>query len=426
MLLRGLLCGTFLLIGVTGMFLALRDDPSDDVWRHQPALAELNSAAGRSPWNPRLGATVGRYYALDPDIQNFPKSERELQRVIALAPADYRLWLALGETLSLEGKLAEAETACRRALALAPNHFDPQWQMANILFRQGKLAEAAPFARRSIALDEESSPLMLDLGWQISNGDQAFVTSLLPESPAVQLQYLKLLTAKQRTADAVTRWKQLPAGTQTELATSAREFVRQLIEQKEFASAWEVWATLPEQRASKPVRGAVQDGGFQAKPSPDACFEWKYAQPEVGARLRIDPVGPEGRGGALKIVYESEGQAFEHARQLILVGDGRYRLTYFTRSNQLASGSPPVVEVRQASAPQGWRVRSSPSMIGSQTWTRNELEFAAPAGVNAVEIVIYRPSECSTGGQCAIVGTAWFGGFSLEPATSTPADRSKP
>jgi hypothetical protein len=428
MALRFLFCATFLSIGVVGTAFALRDDQPDDVWRRQNppvTIEELKHAVGRSSRNPRLKAAVGRFYALDPDIQNFDLAERELRSAISAAPSDDRLWSALGETLSLAGKLNESETACRRAVELAPNHFDPLWQMANILFRRGKLSEAAPFARRAIALDEDSAPLMLDLGWQMTNGDKAFVASLVPDNPTVQLHYLKLLVAKKQPQEAVARWRTLAPEAQLQLSGTVREFVGQLIAEKEYAAAWEVWAGLPEVAQLKPVRGAVQDGGFQAKPIRNACFEWNYSGPQNGLQVRIDPAGPPDRGNALKIIYEAQGGAYEHARQLVLVSEGKYRLSYFTRSEDLVSGSPPVVEIRQPGMPQGFRARSTPSIIGTQQWKENILEFTVPAGIGVVEVVIVRPSECSGGGQCAIVGRAWFGGFKLEPVSGTASNRTQ-
>lgn len=426
MALRFLLCATFLFVGIAGIVFALRDDQPDDVWRggSQPAITikELNHAIGRSSRNPRLRATVGRFYALDPDIQNFNRAETELRTAIAAAPADYRLWFALSETLSLAGKLAEAEKVSRRCVELAPNYFDPLWQLANVLFRQGKLEEAAPFARKAIALDDDSAPLMLDLGWQMTNGDQAFMKSLLPDRPKVQMQYLKLLVAKKRSADAVVRWNQFSPETRTALLDSARDFVRQLITEKEYGVAWDIWASLPEQAALKPVRGAILDGGFQAKPIQNPCFEWSYDQPKQGVEVRIDPTGPPGRGGALKVIYNTETGAFEHARQLVPLNPGRYRLSYFTRSEQMVSGSPPVVEIRQPET-QNQRVRSAPSVLGGSEWVENSVEFMVPPTSTAVEIVIFRPMECSSGGPCAIFGKVWFSAFKLEPVTGGGATR---
>lgn len=425
---RFLLCATLFLVGIAGIVFALRDDQPDDVWRGGQqvpiTIKELNHAVGRSGRNPRLRATVGRFYALDPDIQNFNRAEAELRTAIAAAPADYRLWFALGEMLSLAGKLAEAEAASRHCVELAPNYFDPLWQLANILFRRGKLADAAPFARKAIALDDDSAPLMLDLGWQMTNGDQAFMKSLLPENPKVQMQYLKLLVAKKRAGDAVVRWNQFSPETRTTLVNSGRDFVRQLISEKEYAAAWDIWASLPEQVAAKPVRGTVQDGGFQANPIQNPCFEWSYDQPKPGVEIRIDPAGPPGRGGAMKVIYNVETGAFEHARQLVPLNAGNYQLSYFTRSEQMVSGSPPVVEVRLlGTTPQNQRVRSSPSVLGTREWVEHSVEFTVPPTSGAVEIVISRPMECSAGGPCAIFGRVWFGAFKIEPVSGSAATR---
>ncbi len=406
------------LIGGLGFWLSWQNEAADDVWqqRRPPATYEdLLQATTRSPANPRLWGALGLACLLDPQHLDYQESERHLRHALALAPNDARLWGWLGDTLAISGQVAEAEHTLRQAHALAPNHFITQWRLANALIRVGKLEEAAPYARGALRSNPTQAILMLDLGWRISNGNQSFVESLLPPGlPDVEYQYLRLLVQQQRVAAAVQRWQAVLAREPDSERKLTLSFIQDLLAARAYEAAWQVWASLPERQPAGLVRTAIYDGGFREPVAKVPIFEWRFQQNEAGARLALDraadvPVG----GNALQITYDSPGPAFYHARQLLALPPGTYRLTYFVRSRDLVAAAPPVVELQGVGNPK-WRVRSLPAWRENQPWQRVVCEFTVPPEVGAVELVILRPSECLTPGTCPISGTVWFGGFSLE------------
>jgi tetratricopeptide (TPR) repeat protein len=402
-------------VSVTGIFLSLTSGLADDVWRKPATLETLRSAAFLAPGNPRIKGSIGRLQASNPDVLNFEDSERALRQAVAMAPADFRLWMRLGETLSLVGKFQEAESAYKRAVELAPQHFEPQWRFANMLLAAGKVDESSPYIRRSLSLDETKAPAMLDLCWQISNGDQKYVSSLILDSPTLQLQYVKLLVRKGRLSDAVSYWKSLDDAKLKAVAKPAREFINQLISQKEYDAAWDIWTTLPDIKLIGVSKGRVWDGEFRLSVSKNPCFEWKFESRQKGAELTIDTAGPSPNVNALRIAYASDGRAFDHASQIILLSPGKYRLSYYARSEEIVTGSLPTVEIADASKANGWRVRSQPSLAGSQPWKKNELVFTVEPDVKAISVAVRRPSECGTAEGCPIFGTVWFAGIVIEP-----------
>jgi|GEM_PF-1650443 cytochrome c-type biogenesis protein CcmH/NrfG len=409
---------SLILVGGLGFWCSWQNEAADDVWqqRRPPAsYDDLLRAAKRSPSNPRLWAALGLSCLLDPQHLDYQESERHLRHALSLAPNDVRLWGWLGDTLAISGQVAEAERTLRQAYALAPNHFLTQWRLANALLRVGKLEEAAPYARGALRSNPTQAILMLDLGWRISNGDQQFVESLLPPGlPGVEYQYLRLLVQQQRVAAAVQRWQAVLAQQDEPDQRLTMAFIQDLLAARAYEAAWQVWAALPERQGARPSRTAIYDGSFREPVAKTPVFEWRFQQNEAGARLALDraagvPVG----GNALQITYDSPGPAFYHARQLLVLPPGKYRLTYFVRSRDLVAAAPPVVEL-QGVGNQKWRVRSVPPWQESLAWQRVLCEFSVPPDVSAVELVILRPSECLTPGTCPISGTVWFGGFALE------------
>ena len=80
-------------------------------------------------------ALSGRIFA----PEELAKSLAQYEQAVALAPNDYRLWLALGNARERAGNPAGAEVALRKALELAPNYSFVKWTLGNILLRQGKM-----------------------------------------------------------------------------------------------------------------------------------------------------------------------------------------------------------------------------------------------------------------------------------------------
>lgn len=406
------------LIGGFGLWFSWQTEAADDLWqqRRPPATYEdLLQATTHFPSNPRLWGALGLACLLDPQHLDYQAAEHHLRRALSLAPNDVRLWGWLGDTLAISGQVTEAETTLRQAHRLAPHHFITQWRLANALIRVGKLEEAAPYARGALRSNPTQAILMLDLGWRISNGDQRFVESLLPPGlPDVEYQYLRLLVQQQRVAAAVQRWQAVLATQPDPERKHALAFIQDLLAARAYESAWQVWAALPERQGKGLVQTAIYDGGFQEPVAKTPVFEWRFQQNEAGARLALDrAAGVPAGGNALQISYDSPGPAFYHARQLLALPPGAYRLTYFVRSRDLVAAAPPVVEL-QGVWQRNWRVRSSPPWRENQEWQRVACEFTVPPDVGAVELVILRPSECLTPGTCPISGTVWFGGFALE------------
>ncbi|MGQ9898418.1 MAG: tetratricopeptide repeat protein [Acidobacteriota bacterium] len=409
---------SLVLIGGLGFWLSWQNEAADDVWqqrRPSASYADLRQAVARAPANPRLWGALGLACLLDPQHLDYQESERHLRHALALAPNDVRLWGWLGDTLAISERVTEAEQTLRQAHALAPNHFITQWRLANALIRVGKLEEAAPYARGALRSNPTQAILMLDLGWRVSNGNQRFVESLLPPGlPDIEHQYLRLLVQQQHIVAAVQRWQAVLAQQPASEQKHTLPFIQDLLAARAYEAAWQVWSSLPGRQGEGLVRTAIYDGSFRKPVARTPIFEWRFQQHESDARLALDRAADVPTGGnALQITYDSPGPTFYHARQLLALPPGLYRLTYFVRSRELVAAAPPIVELRGVDN-QNWRIRSVPPWRENQAWQRVWHEFTVPPDVGAVELIIMRPSECLTPGACPISGTVWFGGFALE------------
>src|SRR5205807_2254314 len=108
---------------------------------------------------------------------------------------DYVLWLCLARASELNGDGAAAAAAARKAVPLAPFYAQPHWQLGNILVRAGQRDEAFKELSLAGASNPALLPSIIDLAWQMSNGDSQSVVRTInpqtPESSRVLAEYLR-------------------------------------------------------------------------------------------------------------------------------------------------------------------------------------------------------------------------------------------
>ncbi len=138
------------------------------------------------------------------------KSLAEFEQAVALAPNDYRLWLALGKARERNGDAAGAEVALRKALGLAPNYAQVQWTLGNILLRRGKTEEAFAEIRRAAESGETYRVPAVTTAWQIFGGDAARIRQNLGDSNSLKSALAVFLVKEKRFDEAMEIWNTLP------------------------------------------------------------------------------------------------------------------------------------------------------------------------------------------------------------------------
>src|ERR1700730_4780668 len=99
----------------------------------------------------------------------------EYTQALALRPDDYVLWLGLAHARELNGDSAGALAAANQAVQLAPYYAQPRWQLGNLLVRAGHQDEGFSQLRLAGAGNPTLLPTIIDLAWQFSGGNAAYV-----------------------------------------------------------------------------------------------------------------------------------------------------------------------------------------------------------------------------------------------------------
>lgn len=332
-----------------------------------------------------------------------------VEKAVALRPADYSLWVALGLTRDQLGDTSGALAAFDQAVQRAPFYSQPHWQRGNVLLRAGQYDAAFQDLNYAARSNPELIPRMIDLAWGLTNRDAALTESLARiQSPRMRIAFARLLASEGKPQEAIAQWK--AAGVVGD--DIQRELIRQLLAKQAYREAHTIWATA---KGSDLTEAALLvDGGFEGPLIlGEEGYGWRVSGNSEGASLTLDAT--DRNSGAKSILINFQGESATSLAllsQLALVEpSGRYRLNFAARTHEIVSGGPPIVAVTDAS--DGQRLgQSTPLNKGTAAWQVFSFEFTVPAATNAVFVSVQRES-CTTS-PCPIFGLLALDSFSLE------------
>ncbi len=368
-------------------------------------LAE--EAVGGSPADPETRSALAAALYNAGDLAG---TLRELERAASLRPRDYLLWLQIGRVRDDAGDQEGSLLALREAIRLAPYYSEPRWQYGNVLYRAGRIDEALRELRRAAESDPARFPVLMDLVWGTYKGDARAVEEIVnPQTDALRLALARFFVKKGKITEALSLFRASAAISREE----QRKLLVELIKTKQFKAAYEVWAS---DRGLQPDRAAsMTDPGFEGRVNlSEVGYGWRQERSLEGVRLSLETKGP--RTGSRCLLIEWSGHAQADASvisQLVLVEPNtRYRLSFFTRAEEVVTGGPPVLVVTDAGDDAARALgQSEPFPQAATEWQEYETVFTTSATTEAVLISVRRQS-CQTD-PCPIFGRVWLDDFTL-------------
>ena len=258
-----------------------------------------NFAVGLAPSDPQthyaLAVLLDKSFL--PEYQ--PKSLAEYELATALAPNDFRFWIAVGKARERNGDQAGAENALRKALSLAPNYALVQWTLGNVLLRQGKTEEAFTEIRKAVENDSTYANPAITTASQTFDGDLSQIKKTLGDS-----------------------------------AQTKKALAIYLLKQKKYRGAMQMFSEI--NGTEKFAVGKISDGGFESNEKTEETkdFEWQIAdgaQPQIG----VDNQQKRGGNNSLGFVFNSaDGKDFRAVSKLLQLKRAKnIALKHFTKPN---------------------------------------------------------------------------------------------
>ena len=337
----------------------------------------------------------------------------ELERAVALRPADYSLWLNLGMLRDQIGDQTAALAAFDEAVRQAPFYADPRWQRGNLLLRSGRYDEAFKDLNQAARSEPELIPSLIDLAWAVSKGDTKLTEQLAQiNTERLHLAFAKLLARRGKPIDTLAQVR--AAGSIP--VEARRELVGQLLAKDAFPEAYEIW------RDGQPTETmpVIQDGGFEAPLTFDQIgFGWRVPRTITAIALGVDSSNPHSGSKSLRVEFKGDSSTEPpFVSQLILVEPSRrYKINFAARSQDLVTGSLPIVVVREATGARRKLGQSGALAKGSNDWQVLSFEFDTPADTTAVFVGLQR--EPCVAAPCPAFGAIWLDSFSSEQLNSS-------
>lgn len=369
-----------------------------------------NFAISAAPQDPETHLALGALSGQNFLPEELAKSVNELEQASALAPNDYRMWLALGKVRERNGDAVGAELALRRSLELAPNYAQVRWALGNILLRQGKTPDAFVELRKAAEGDKNFiSPAIL-LAWQIFDGNLAQIKQNLDDSPQVNSAMAVFLAKQKHFDEALEAWSALSAeDKKTTFKEERVELLREMLAAKKYRHALKVQEQAAD--AENFILGEISNGSFETnvKTKEASIFEWQISdglQPQIG----FDEVQKHGGTKSLVIIFNSnDGKDFRSVSQTIAIESGKkYTFEAFYKSD-LKTGATLKWEIVDAS--DGKVLAATEPILRNSEWRNLKAAFNAPENTEAVTLRLAR--ETCNSLICPISGKVWFDDFSL-------------
>jgi len=345
--------------------------------------------------------------------EDLPKSLAEFEQATALAPHDFRLWMALGKARERNGDATGAELALRRALALAPNYAQVQWTLGNVLLRRGENEKAFAEIRRAAESDNVYRIPAIATAMQIFDGSVPEVKKYIGDSPNLTSSLASFLAGQKRFDEAVELWNALPAEYKSTIGkTDSAEIYGALILGKRYRNALQVQGGMIDTSgAEKIAPGKIVNGGFELEVKREKAefFEWQIAdgaQPQIG----FDDVQKHEGNRSLVIIFNSsDGKDFRQISQTIVINAAeKYVVEMYYKSNLKSAATLRWEIIDNAD---GKVLAATNSISGNADWTNLKVEFLAAENTQAVTLRLAREPCKSI--ICPISGKVWFDAFSI-------------
>ncbi len=345
-------------------------------------------------------------------MDDVPKSLAEYETAAALAPNDFRLWLAVGKARERAGNPAGAENALRKALELAPNYSEVRWIFGNILLREGKTDEAFAEIRSAVVIDSKYTNQAIATAADMFDGELAEIKRNLGDSVEINSALAAYLGRQKRFEEALQVWNSLPENEKkTTFKEAGNDLCKALIAEKRYRSALQIQKETGDADEADRSVGKISNGGFEEeiKTANPGVFDWQIAE---GTKPQIGPNNAEKHGGNLSLLIifnSSDGKDFRAVSQVIVVEPGKqYEFEMFYKS-QLKT--PATLKWEIVDAADGKILASTDSVAEAANWTRLTAAFTVPDDVEAVSVRLARAS-CKVL-NCPISGSIWFDDFSI-------------
>jgi hypothetical protein len=323
---------------------------------------------------------------------------------VALNPHDADYWLDLARAYAFTGAHEQQKLALERALEVDPNTPEVCWQVANAFLFRGDLKKGFAIFRHLLEADTQHVKPALQICWHATY-DIDMMSQVLPPTPTVYLEFLKLLIVEGQTDAAERTWSRLVALQQPFDPQLATAYLEYLIARHDVDGARAAWNDLGRIEPSfQPYLSSdgnlVANGGFEEKIL-NMGFDWRYA---VNPHITLARDAEQFHGGrhALSVTFDGQAVVDTGLSQFIVVGaDTLYDFSAYVKTDDISAAHGPQFVISDAYT--GKPFLLTEEFMGTTSWRQVSGSFKTGPNTGLLSLKILRAP-----GTEPIIGRLWI------------------
>ena len=384
--------------------------------RH-PTAENLRRGIRWNPDNPELWRYIARAKLLSLDDANLQEGAAAYRQVLTRNPFDPWAWEGLAAIESRLGDSQREEAVLRGWIAAIPHSPPAAWALANLLLQQGRSEEAFPLFRIAVTDDPSLRLAVFDLGWKLLGDPQRILEELVPADLQARMDYLNFLVwRKGQIRESYVVWEQIfPARTEAVLKQS-EAYVEALASSGFGPDAERAWKQIIQETSGIGPRESGErstNGDFEA-PLRNAGLDWHLAQGS-GYQITLDNFQSQNGTRSLRVQFDgTTNPDFSSVQQWVPVEPNTsYHFRAFIKSENISTDNGMFLELATVGAPpkESW-TRSTENRVGSNPWTREELDFGTGPSTQVIFVRLRRSKSSKLNNL--LQGTVWLDNVSLQ------------
>ena len=375
------------------------------------AATIANSAISLAPANPRGYWLSGSILRSAFDDASFAAAMNRFESAARVSPNHYGSWTELGRTAERAGEYDRAELAFLQAVQLAPEYTIPRWQIGNFYLRRGQIDDAVRELRLAARHTSPYQVQVFATSWNVLGNDPQLVEQFLSDSDDSKASLAYFYGSINRPDDAVRIWNQIAPENRDRFDWQIKALARDLLQHRSFRGALEF---VRQTGVDTDARSeSITNGDFESSIPPNDGVRFNWTINRIDGKIDASVDSSTQRSGKRSLRFTLRGYAKPAFNALVqsvaVVPGGKYKLSFWVRTENLRSGSMPILEVRNAKD-DSINMASPAFASGTNEWTQMNIDFAVDPDKDGVYITSAR-EPCD--GECPINGIFWLDDFVL-------------
>ncbi len=379
--------------------------------------AGYERAAALEPGNARNWFLLGRSFLYDFEQPDPQRAVQSLSKAVALDPYSAEALLDLAAAYDGQGDTADARQAFLAAQRVYPLSADVAWSYGNFLLRQDQQDAAFGEIRKAVELEPKRAAEAFSRALRAQPDPNVVLDKAMPQSAAVYLPIVRLLSDVGDLGNAQIVWSRLIASRHTEPMSDMVFYINELIRQRRVANATGAWneavSIMQNPPPPDPAGSLLWDGGFESGYA-GGGFSWHFSPATSDVQISFDQSEKHSGERSLRILFNGHRNiSFEDACHNIAPEPGKkYLLSAWVQTQSLTSSEGVRLQIFVFTATGTDRVTTE-EVHGTQPWKQIQMAWVAPPGAGFGSVCVKR--NMSDMPESDIQGAAWLDDISMVP-----------